>query len=276
MSHTSADAHQPVTDVQFDRATLMDRAAAFRDDWEGSSPFPHIVADGLIDPDVLHLVAGEFPEPEQIRWQQFDRPTELKLANADMSLMGPTTRRLLNELNSQVFISFLEAVTGIDGLIPDPHLEGGGLHQIRRGGFLKVHADFNRHDKLKLDRRLNVLIYLNDDWAESYGGELELWDREMTACAKRIAPQFNRMVVFATTDFSYHGHPEPLTCPPERARRSLALYYYTNGRPSDEVTAPHTTLFRKRPTDTFENRMPLREALRRWVPPVVADRLRRR
>lgn len=84
---------------------------------------------------------------------------------------------------------------------------GGGLHELRNGGYLNVHADFNRHPKLKLDRRLNVLIYLNKDWISEYGGELQLWDKEMKNCEKKIIPIFNRMVIFSTTDFSYHGNP---------------------------------------------------------------------
>lgn len=275
MVASTSDPKTPLR-VAFERDALMAAAPGLAERWRAAEPFPHIVVDDLIDAAVLDAVVREFPSPEQIRWEEFDRSTELKLANADVSLMGPVTRQLLNELNAQVFVSFLEAVTGIEGLVPDPHLEGGGLHQIRAGGFLKVHADFNRHDRLLLDRRLNVLLYLNKDWPDSYGGALELWDREMTTCAHRIPPRFNRMVVFATTDFSYHGHPEPLTCPPDRARRSLALYYYTNGRPRHEVTAAHTTLFKRRPDDTFEERASVRETLRRWVPPAVSDWLRRR
>ncbi len=112
-----------------------------------------------------------------------------------------------------------------------------------RGGFLKVHADFNWHPKLKLDRRLNVLIYLNRDWKDEYGGALELWDRSMTGPEKSVLPVFNRTVVFSTTDFSYHGHPHPLACPEATTRKSVSLYYYSNGRPDEEKSAPHDTIF---------------------------------
>jgi len=253
-----------------------ERATALRADFAAADPFPHVVADGLFPEDVLDEVLGEFPEPEQAEWQAFDRPTEVKLALADVRQMGPATRGLLAELNSGPFLDFLEAVTGIEGLIADPHYVGGGLHQIRPGGFLKVHADFNRHKRLQLDRRLNLLLYLNRDWPDSHGGHLELWDRTMSRCARRVLPVFNRMVVFATTDFSYHGHPEPLTCPPDRARRSLALYYYTNGRPADEVTSGHTTLFKSRPDEDLRSSATLRQRLQRWVPPAVADLARQR
>jgi 2OG-Fe(II) oxygenase superfamily len=259
-----------------EKGGLGTRADALKAEFASAEPFHHFITEDALPPEVLEGVIDEFPAPEQAEWQEFEQATEIKLALADPTQMGPATRHLLAELNSQPFIEFLEHVTGIDGLIPDPHLVGGGLHQIRPGGFLKVHADFNRHKRLKLDRRLNLLLYLNREWEESYGGHLELWDRTMSHCAKKVLPVFNRMVVFATTDYSYHGHPEPLSCPPDRARRSIALYYYTNGRPAHEVTRDHTTLFKARPEENFSNRPPLRERLERWVPPAVADLARQR
>jgi len=168
-----------------------------------------------------------------------------------------------------VFVEFLERLTGITQLVSDPHFEGGGLHQIRPGGFLKVHADFNKSRKLNLDRRLNGLLYLNKDWEESYGGHLQLWNKDMTACEGKILPVFNRFVVFATTDDANHGHPDPLTCPPDRARRSMALYYYSNGRPADEVADDHSTLFKQRPGEAWKSN--LRQVAKRWTPPALAD-----
>jgi Rps23 Pro-64 3,4-dihydroxylase Tpa1-like proline 4-hydroxylase len=150
-------------------------------------------------------------------------------------------------LNSAAFLQFLQILTGIkEPLIGDPYLAGGGMHEIKKGGFLKVHADFNKHPELKLDRRINVLVYLNKDWKEEYGGYFELWDKSMSNCEKKIAPIFNKMVIFSTTDYSYHGHPDPLTCPEDRSRKSLALYYYSNGRPVGEINKDnesHGTLF---------------------------------
>ena len=261
---------------QFTREKLKSLVPALKQQWDTASPFPHIVVDDFFPPEVLEAILTEYPGPEDVDWQRFDAPTEVKLAIADTAQMGTMTRHLLNEMNGQVFLEFLESVTGIDGLIPDPHLWGGGLHQIRRGGFLKVHADFNKHKKLKLDRRMNALVYLNKNWPDSYKGHLELWDKTMTSCAKRILPQFNRLVVFATTDFSYHGHPDAIECPTNRARRSMALYYYTNGRPAEEVTADHTTLFQHRPGENFSSRKSAKDVLRRWIPPAISDMLRKK
>src|SRR5918995_6168013 len=214
---------------------------SLHEQYASADPFPHIVIDGLFDDADLERVLADFPRPEEMRWMRFESPLEKKLGfYHEDSVLAPAVRAFLDAMNGFEMLLFLEGLTGIDGLIPDPYFGGGGLHQIEPGGFLKVHADFNVHPKLKLDRRLNVLIYLNKDWQESYGGSLELWDREMNHAVVSILPIFNRFVVFATTDYSYHGHPEPLACPPGRMRRSLALYYYTNGRPESERSTAHS------------------------------------
>jgi 2OG-Fe(II) oxygenase superfamily len=237
-----------------------------------AAPFPHVVVDGLFPQQAVDDVLKEFPEPSaRSDWIRFDRETAAKLAMPDDWTMGPSTRHLLNQFNSAAFVNFLEHLSGIVGLIPDPHYEGGGLHQIERGGYLKVHADFNRHDRLLLDRRLNVLLYLNRNWDEGWGGQLELWDTTMTNCVQRISPIFNRMVVFATTDLSYHGLPDPLQCPPTVTRRSLALYYYTNGRPEYERSRAHSSLYQRRPGQDPSLRRPL---WKDFIPP-VAGRIRR-
>jgi hypothetical protein len=116
---------------------------------------------------------------------------------------------------------------------------------------LKIHSDFNEHPRLKLDRRLNLLLYLNREWQEEWGGHLELWDRDMTECRRKILPIFGRCVVFATTDFANHGHPDPLNCPEGETRKSLALYYYSNGRPREETLGHYSTLFRRRPGEKY-------------------------
>jgi 2OG-Fe(II) oxygenase superfamily len=259
---------------QLDRTTMLSLGDQLAARFQHASPFPHVIADDILPATLLDDVLSEYPEPEDVPWQSFDSPNEMKLALADTDRMGPVTRHLLAEFNGQVFIDFLERLTGINGLIPDPHYEGGGLHQIRRNGFLKVHADFNRHSRLPLDRRINALLYLNHDWPEEFGGHLELWNKSMTRCEVRTLPLFNRMVIFTTTDFAYHGHPDPLTCPPNRARRSIALYYYTNGRPASEVSYTHTTLFRARRNESISRSRHWQDAAARWVPPALYDSAR--
>jgi len=216
-----------------------DHAQAYRT----ADPYPHVVLDGLFDPELLTEALVEFESMDRSTWHHTVRETERKYSTEDFLHMGPVCRQILSQLNAAPFLEFLGQLTGIEGLIADPHLRGGGLHEICRDGALGVHADFNFYPRLGLYRRLNVLVYLNKDWAEAWGGHLELWDRGGKACVTRIAPVFNRTVIFDTSNFSYHGHPAPLACPPERSRKSLALYYYTVEAPAEQDRTPHTTIF---------------------------------
>ena len=261
---------------RFDQDYLKKLAFKYREDYAKAKPFPHIVIDNFLpDESILDQILEEYPKAEDIDWQKFENKAEKKLANKHERYMGDNTRFLLYQFNSSTFISFLESLTGIDGIIPDPHFEGGGLHQIERGGYLKLHVDFNRNKKLCLDRRLNLLLYLNKDWKEEYGGYLELWDKDVTQCGKKILPIFNRLVIFTTTDFTYHGHPEPLTCPEGWTRKSLALYYYTNGRPAEEISEKeHSTIFQARPGEEIQQEkssMTARTVLKKLIPPILLD-----
>ena len=243
-----------------DRQALLALGAARHESYDSADPFPHTVFDDFLPPSVLEEVLAEFPAPGEGSWLTFDSGTERKLASPDESSMGPATRHLLAQLNSATAIDFLEALTGIHGLVPDPHYFGGGMHQIEPGGFLEVHADFNLHPRTKLERRLNLLIYLNEDWSPDYGGALELWDRDMQSCRASVAPIFNRCVVFSTTSTSYHGHPHPLACPPGRTRKSLALYYYSR---SEAPVQPHNTLWLDRSGDQPAGLLTRLKAVRR-------------
>jgi Rps23 Pro-64 3,4-dihydroxylase Tpa1-like proline 4-hydroxylase len=148
-------------------------------------------------------------------------------------------------------LQFLEKLTGIEGLIPDPYFTGGGLHETKSGGFLGVHSDFRLNKKLNIERRLNVIIYLNEDWKEEYGGNLELWDVDMKTCLKKVLPIYNRCVIFNTDKDSNHGHPEPLTTPEHITRRSIALYYYTAGTMVIDPAQRNKTHYKPRPKDRF-------------------------
>jgi Rps23 Pro-64 3,4-dihydroxylase Tpa1-like proline 4-hydroxylase len=248
---------------------ILDFARANWNAFTGAKPFPHIVIDNLLPPGVLDSVLEEFPKPEEIRWMSYDRRTEKKLASKNEHQLPQNVRHILSQFNSATFCQFLEELTGISGIIPDPYLLGGGLHQIEPGGFLKVHADFNWNERLRLDRRINLLLYLNKNWKAEYGGSLELWETDMSACGKKILPIFNRCVIFNTTSDSYHGHPDPLTCPEGWTRKSLALYYYTNGRPEEEKREFHTTLFKVRPGEKWTSAT--KDFLKRLLPPVLID-----
>ncbi|MEE9391168.1 MAG: 2OG-Fe(II) oxygenase [Planctomycetota bacterium] len=225
--------------------------------YQSADPFPHAVFDGLFCPEFLRKVASEFPEKTSDCWRQFDNNREKKLASIGDQQLGPYARALIANLNSGTFVDFLVKLTGIEGLIADPYLEGGGMHRIEPGGKLSVHVDFNKHRRMNLDRRINVLIYLNENWEESYGGHFELWNRDVTHPVVKVLPVFNRMAMFSTTEISWHGHPTPMSCPPDRNRRSIALYYYSAGRDDGyENTEEHSTIFKERPGESLFGDLP--------------------
>jgi hypothetical protein len=227
----------------FTDGSLQPLAETNRSSFEGADPFPHVVLDDFLPAAVAEEAAASFPSADDIAWGHYqDAGRTEKLATSDEAVMPAPLRQLIWALNAGPTVRFLETLTGITGLVADPHLGGGGLHRIEQGGFLDVHADFNIEPHLRLDRRLNLLLYLNPGWDEAWGGQLELWDRERGA-VRSILPVMNRCVVFATTDDALHGHPTPLTCPPEVARQSVALYYYSNGRPAQERSPAHSTLY---------------------------------
>jgi 2-oxoglutarate-Fe(II)-dependent oxygenase superfamily protein len=257
---------------EWDEKKLDEFARTHRDSYVRAEPFPHIVMDDFFPPEVLEDVLKEFPNRHEQRWQESANVyTQNKFSLQNDWKMPPGIRHFIFQLNAALFLQFLEQLTGIDGLIPDSHLLGGGLHQSERGGKLGVHADFNWHKKLKLDRRINILIYLNKHWKEEYGGHLELWSKDMQRRVHKILPVFNRCVIFNTTDYSFHGHPDPLTCPEDRSRRSIALYYYSNGRPAEEISPAHSTLYKDRPGERVQKPQTWKDTVVKFVPPIVFD-----
>lgn len=230
-----------------DVAQLFSHLAQWRDDYPGGRPFPHVVVDDFLRPQALRAVIASFPALAAPIWKYKHVETSRKHHCSTEDLMPVVIRDVLRELNSQRMILWLEELTGIRGLLPDPLLFGGGIFAIERGGYLKVHVDFNLHPHTGLERRLNLLLYLNDDWREDYGGHLELWEKGAAAPAKRVLPIANRCVVFSTGEHSYHGHPAPLTCPLGRLRICLSVYFYTSGRPPGEQAPAHSTLYIRTP-----------------------------
>lgn len=236
-----------------DYANLEQIARNQAQSFQAADPFPHIMIDNFLSPELVDAVVAEIPDYRKAKtnkdaWETLGDGSVAQYRKSFLSMemrVGRLTRQLYWELNSADFLSFLQKLTGIDGLVPDPYLLGGGIHETQRGGYLMVHADFNKHPELKLDRRLNIIIYLNRDWPDEYGGHLELWDKPMQHCVQKIAPLAGRCVIFKTGRDTWHGHPHPLNCPEDRTRQSLALYYYSNGRPVEEGNDEHLTLWQK-------------------------------
>lgn len=253
-----------------------------REAFANAEPFPHVVLDGLFDDELLRAVAAEYPGAEGMD-QSYSAPHEDgKGQTSSWAGLGTRTTQLIGDLNSGDFVAELENLTGIDHLVADTKLEGGGMHRTGPGGHLGIHADFSRHEDNGLHRRINLLVYLNEDWDEAWGGHLELWDVDMNRAVQRVAPVLGRTVIFATTSTSWHGHPDPLGCPPDRARLSIALYYYTNDHRDEDLRVRHSTLFQQRAGSMTDRRRAEEtartarraELVERWVPPALKDAAR--
>jgi Rps23 Pro-64 3,4-dihydroxylase Tpa1-like proline 4-hydroxylase len=237
----------PINTCVFDYTKWEAKLPELRKRYQNDHPFQHIVLENLINPELAHRGHAEFPKPDSGDWIEYRHVNENKMGQNKREAIPATHLGIIDELNSERFLKFLRTLTGIPNLIADPRLEGGGLHQITRGGFLNIHADFTAHAHQPLwARRVNLLLYLNDGWKEEYGGSLELWDRQMKGCVTKVLPILNRCVIFNTDPDTYHGHPEPLTCPEGMTRKSIALYYFTV-----ESQKPYTrsTEYRARPQD---------------------------
>lgn len=225
------------------------------DCYKTASPFPHISIDNLFCSEALDRILREWALEATVEVESHDDGTYVrkKRATTHASAVSPYTEFFFSQLSKPEFLKYLEELSGLWGLIPDPYLFGGGLHETGDGGKLSIHADYNKHFIYKLNRRLNLLIYLNKDWQEHYGGALELWDREVTECVRRIEPHFNRTVIFTTSSTSFHGHPDPMNLPPGVTRRSMAFYYFSNGTPDlGEVEVnEHSTIWAERPDRGF-------------------------
>ncbi len=213
---------------------LVSKALANHKSYVSAYPFPHIVIDEFLPLNYANLLLSVFPDKNSDVWLDWKRrdilhqPKKQGIGHASrLTDVSPYLQNILFAFNSFPFLNFLEKLTGIGKLLPDPYFYGGGVHQILTGGKLAIHTDFNHLVQLDLYRRLNVLLYLNKDWNPDYNGYLELWDLNMTTCVKSIAPVFNRLVVFNTSKRSFHGHPKPLNTPEDVTRKSVALYYYT-------------------------------------------------
>jgi hypothetical protein len=229
--------------LDFDR--LEGEIDGLHERYQAADPYPHIVIDDFLESDAAKAAIAEFP-PLDARWNNYIHINERKFSNTDPSTWGPTLQRVLEELNSPRFVEFVEKLLGVDDLIADHSLEGGGLHQSTRGGFLNIHTDYTVHPHHRnWLRRANIILFLNEDWKPEYGGDLELWSTDMNECVERIHPVANRAVIFTTDSKSFHGHPEPMRCPEDVARRSLALYYFT----VEEDPLVRSTEYRSRPGD---------------------------
>ncbi len=232
-----------MTHINF--SSLQKRLDEIRLDYQSKKPFHYTVFENFFNQEVSDRIHDSYPTIQNGSW---DGTTYIDQKNKFQKTTfenGSVFNEVFKELNSPEFLKWLESVTGINNLLGDEELFGGGLHQSIKGAFLNVHVDYNIHPKTKFHRRLNVLVYMNKNWKDEYEGNLELWhlsDNHKTLLQK-IAPQFNRCVIFETNEISFHGHPKPLKTPDGVNRKSIATYYYTESRPENEIAAEHNTVY---------------------------------
>jgi hypothetical protein len=218
-----------------------------RDAYLSNDPYPHMVFDNFLPSDVADVVSTEYPGVDSVshgNWKFHDNDNVSRFFLEDATQFSDSMRLFSNAVSSRSFLLFLEALTGIPALCPDPYLMGGGAMATGSGGFLNVHVDFNWHQKIQCWRRLNVLFYLTADWSEDWGGALELWSKDGHHVEKKIIPKFNRMVVFNTTQDSFHGQPAPITCPKGIFRRVFSAFYYTSQKGDGIDDHPHFTKYK--------------------------------
>ncbi len=214
-----------------------------------AQPFPHMVFKNIFDPDILKKAAKEFNGCETKKeWKAFKKPETCEHKYAKHKDFKKHSQYIINQLKSKKFIGWLQKLTGSRNLLYDEGLGGAGLHAVATEGFLKIHVDFNLKtlrigkDKIEAVRKINVLLYLNKDWKTIWGGDLELWNSDLTFCVQKIMPKLGTLVIFEASEISYHGHPQPLHCPYGEYRKSIATYYYVK-KSSGYTTDPHGTLY---------------------------------
>lgn len=229
-------------------------ADALRNQVRAARPFPYFCLDNFLNPDFAREVVKAYPDYQSAcqMGKQFKAVNERgKVQVTDSQLFAPPVKKLNDLLASQEFLDLMSHVMDIPNLLADSQLVGGGIHQTGPRGHLDVHVDFNYIPDRQLHRRLNILIYLNEGWNQKWGGELELWDKDVKIRQEAFLPIFNRCVVFETNDISFHGV-TAVTCPTDVARRSFAAYYYTKEAPAHWDGTTHTTVFRSRPNERLK------------------------
>lgn len=198
--------------------------------YKNGYPYPHVVIENFLSENCIENILKEFPDKTNNKWKEYKNPIEYKYAFDDIKDMGEITKQVFFSLYNQKFINTLDFITEIDNLEKDEYLHGGGLHFHPNKGKLNMHLDYSIHPFTGKERRINIIIYLNKNWKEEYGGHLELWSKGMSQCVKKLLPDFNKAIIFQTFDESWHGLPHRITCPENDGRKSLAIYYVSKPR----------------------------------------------
>ena len=197
--------------------------------WKNSKPFNHLVIDNFLENSLATQVADEFPSINDDFWFYYNNAVEVIIA-CDMWCKFPKSiYKTIFELTNNKFVDSLSNLVGKQ-VWADYGLNGGGIHSMGNSGKLNPHLDYNIHPKLGLQRKINLIIYLTKEWDMSWGGAIELWshDQELNKpkkIEKKVDCLFNRALLFDTTQNSWHGISDELSCPKNISRNSIAIYY---------------------------------------------------
>ena len=192
--------------------------------------------------DVALAMAKELDELPKEQGKKFTRKGSCMYEYNDLEIT-PIQDQVVNALHSSPFLKWLQEVTDTVDLIPDPHLVGAGYAKSYTGDSLKIHTDFNWNEQLHLHRQLSVIIYLNEDWSEEWGGCLDFYDTDREKVLSRVVPGLGNMVVWSYHNLAYHGYPGPMTNPQETCRKNIRLFYYVSNSKYDDKFPPHRSLY---------------------------------
>lgn len=211
------------------------------------NPYQHAHIKKFLPDNLIEKVCNSFYFPKQIESTSDALFQKTKRGLNDYKRFPEVIKNFIDHLNSKEFVNILEKKFNIQDLLPDPTLFGGGMHESRKGGYLKLHSDFIYIRKRKVKRMLNLLIYLNKNWDEKWGGAIELWDPKMENNFLKVYPHINNAVVFRTDTESNHGFPDPIKCPENEGRKSIAVYYYIKENSIFKRTKYFYARWKKRP-----------------------------
>jgi Rps23 Pro-64 3,4-dihydroxylase Tpa1-like proline 4-hydroxylase len=217
-------------------------------EFRNGQPYPHIVLDNFLNAEMASLLLENFPSIEKLS-KHYKGLNENKSEGSNFSDFHPVFNRVREEIMSPAFAEWVAKVTGIPGVFVTDDNLGTGLHQGSDGSFLDIHVDFNIHHVKNVHRRLNMLLYLNKDWKPEYGGSMEMWNANMTQMIKKVSPDFNRCLIFETSDISYHGYSK-IHLPAGVTRKSFYTYFYTPIADKSQLKDYHDTVFKAKPEDT--------------------------
>lgn len=226
-------------------------------------PIKHIIINNFLNDTAYELIKQEYPENINTDWYKYENPLEIKFTNNNINKYPNNIKNLFYSLSNEKIINKIGKIFNIDNLEYDPYCHGSGLHLMSTNSKLNMHLDYEKHPLINKQRRLNIIIYINDNWKEEWNGATELWDENMEKCIIKSYPKKNTAIIFVTTENSWHGVPDKILCPPNINRKTIAFYYisdiinksFTSKLGSNKNGFREKAVFIKRPHDPYDERM---------------------